>query len=216
MDSLLWMQYPRGKVILTSNIVQSVDLVTREQYEQQRQALEEEQKQRQERLSRERAYRLRKGPEVREEILTHPEYALQSPREKLETWKEFRTRFPETDIGEEYTVVLHAYEDALEETRRRNRVAELEDRLAQAERRLAERDRPSFFSNQEVRWYGYGSRYPVFFGRSTSCPPDPCRKKSTLKHPTDRSSRVHMGKTQSQKKHPLMTPVKMIPMGFSL
>lgn len=168
--------FDRGEVVLRDGIVQSHTIVSQEEAEQKRAALEMERQDYQQRRQEARERRLAEGRAIRDRKTADPEFAAMEPSARLAFWQVFRQKYPEVDIDFEYSVAAQqarlAHSERMAELERERRLNELERRVAEAEHqaRLAEREAQA--ARERPRYYPvyhHYPRHPVII--NPPCPP---------------------------------------------
>ncbi len=142
-ETISWLYYERGTVKLEEGRVVEAELVSAQRAEARRIREREEWERRRIVQAEQQMQRLREGWELKQARRTDPSFLAASGSQQVAFWREFRTRYPEIPVHEEYALALERYQDERErawrDRDRERRIAELEDRLQRAEHRAMAR-----------------------------------------------------------------------------
>jgi len=126
--------YERGKVILVNGKVDSVQLISQDEYQ-------EEQARRNAARAEREATRLEMARSIKEAKLADPAFQNAPPEQQVAYWEQFKRNHPEISVEGAYTRALQRLlEHQIVELRRaaeERRIAELEARVREAEARAA-------------------------------------------------------------------------------
>ena len=138
-ETIAWLYYDRGTVKLEEDRVVEVELVSAQRAESRRAREREEWERRRTILAEQQMQRLQEGWALKQARRTDPSFLASSGSLQVAFWREFRIRYPEIPVHEEYALALERNQDDRErewhERDRERRIAELEDRLQRAEHR---------------------------------------------------------------------------------
>jgi len=127
------MYFERGIVQIADDLVISADLISEAALlkRQEREAVERAIREEELRIQREQ--RMQEGAEVLEKKLANSKFISASAARRLAYWREFRSKYPEIGMPEDYFVALREREIELREAGLEQRVRDLEARAARAE-----------------------------------------------------------------------------------
>lgn len=124
------MYFERGIVRIADDLVISADLISEAALlkRQEREAVERAIREEELRIQREQ--RMQEGAEVLEKKLANSKFISASAARRLAYWREFRSKYPEIGMPEDYFVALREREIELREAGLEQRVRDLEARAA--------------------------------------------------------------------------------------
>ena len=186
--------YSRGNVHVQDGIVQRVNLISEEALADKQRRDEEQRRRQQEEAEAHRHELLLEGLAIRERMLQDGESGARSPRDQVQAWKDFRTRYPDVPLGGEYEQALHRLETELEreradaeararETEMRVKVLELEQRIADAEARARDAEARAREAEQDARYSRSYVAYPVVYTPAHTVVTHPTRRVHTVTVP---------------------------------
>lgn len=158
--SELW-RYERGKVRFENGKVTFIDLVSKAEALERREARERRRKE----LAAERRHRLQQrraeGLNLRESSQDDPEYLSMSAAGKVNYWEAFRSRYPSVDVDHLHAEALEALQKELEVRELRARTAALEQRVEEAEARARRAERQACLSPRVSMVVSSGYGWPT-------------------------------------------------------
>ena len=191
----LW-TYRRGRVEIVDGHVTTVDLVSEEEALLREQQKTERLRLQQERLQREHEARRAEGEQLKEKMLSDPDFSEASAATQIAFWKEFRRRYPSLSVETEYQQALVRRQAEIEDQRLQQKIQDLENRVANAEtdarlahERAAEAERQSQNQNH-YSYYGWPIvTYPIY-PSYPNCPGRPNRPRPPVISPIVGTPRV--------------------------
>lgn len=162
--SLTWLQFERGLVKLVDDRVVEVRLLSPEELRAQR--LREQQAQ---------ARRLADGRAWKQATLSDPAFRAESGAHQLAFWRDFRIRYPEIPVHEEYAAAWERYEIeqaiASRDREQRERERAQEERIRELEERVRLAEDRSRASSHVVVSYPYVRpvAVPVIYAAPAVC-----------------------------------------------
>lgn len=175
-DTFALLYYERGTIRLEEDRVVNVELLSEEEAAEQRQIEREERARRQAAQQERQVQRLQEGRALRQQRHSDPDFLSASAEQQLAFWRQFRRRYPEVPVEEEYRAALERYEREQQVRRledQERRIRELEAQVRRAEERAAAR--PSYdYYHRPIRYlhtpvvYGTRRGYPVYPVRTST------------------------------------------------
>jgi hypothetical protein len=130
-----------------------------------------------------RALRRAEGELTRSEALADPTLAARPLAEQLAFWTDFRQRYPDVPVDEQYRAVLTARQNELEEERLQRRIEELERRVARAEQEAARAAEKAERARASGTYFSYYRPPVVYYPRVVSAAPVATRRPAACARP---------------------------------
>ena len=129
--------YPQGEVTIRENKISNIDLMSDQQFEDDKERLRIEREDWQIQQHKRAANHIKAGEELKAYKLQSSAFSILPAKDRVNYWRSFQARFPEVDVSEQIGQALEGYNHEIAELKSQQQIAELEARVAKAEQEAA-------------------------------------------------------------------------------